>query len=317
MEFTTLGRTGLSVSVAGLGGGGHSRLGQTQGKSRAESIAVVHAALDLGINFIDTADRYGTESIIGEALSGRRDTVILGTKTHIMSPPFSTDVPYSTGAEITGRLEASLRELRTDYVDIFHLHGVEAHQYDHCVQTVLPVLERLRDQGKIRFLGITERFIADTGHAMLARAMPDGVFDVAMLGFNMLNPSARRRVLPATIRNRVGTLCMFAVRRGLTREDNVLEQLRLGMSQGQIAPSVLAEGSPLAFLLEDGVARTLTEAAYRFCRHEAGIDVVLTGTGNIGHLRQNVADITKPPLPGPALERLEAIFGRVDTLSGN
>src|SRR5690606_13879001 len=139
-------------------------------------------------NIIDTADRYGTESIVGEALQGRRDKVILCTKTHIMSPPFATDAPYSTGAEITQRLEASLRALKTDYVDVFHLHGVEAHQYEHCITNVVPVLERLRDQGKIRFLGVTERFIVDTGHDLLTRAAADGVFDVAMLGLNMLNP---------------------------------------------------------------------------------------------------------------------------------
>jgi len=317
MDFTTLGRTGLSVSVAGLGTGGHSRLGQTYGRTRAESIAVVHAALDLGINVIDTADRYGTESIVGEALKGRRDKVILCTKTHLMSPPFAPGVPYSTGAEITARLEASLKTLGTDYIDIFHMHGVEAHQYEHCIQEVVPVLKRLRDQGKIRFLGVTERFIVDTGHRMLSRAAEDGIFDVAMLGFNILNPSARRRVLPAAMKAGVGTLCMFAVRRGLNSLDHLREQLEQGVRNGQIDPALLADGHPLGFLFEDDGARTLTEASYRFCRHQKGIDVVLTGTGNIEHLKENVADITKPPLPPAVLERLEAIFGRVDTLSGN
>ncbi len=69
MAYTTLGRTGLRVSVAGLGCGGFSRLGQGQGSSVAHSIGVVRAALDAGVNFIDTAAQYGTEDIVGQALT--------------------------------------------------------------------------------------------------------------------------------------------------------------------------------------------------------------------------------------------------------
>ena len=70
MQYTTLGRTGLKVSVAGLGCGGHSRLGQKTGRTEQESIQVVRQALDLGINLIDTAEAYGTESIVGKAIQG-------------------------------------------------------------------------------------------------------------------------------------------------------------------------------------------------------------------------------------------------------
>ena len=80
MQHTTLGRTGMQVSVAGLGCGGHSRLGQSYGASEDESIAVIRRALDLGINLVDTAQVYGTESIVGKAIRGRRDEVVLSTK---------------------------------------------------------------------------------------------------------------------------------------------------------------------------------------------------------------------------------------------
>ena len=81
MEYTTLGRSGLHVSIAGLGCGGHSRLGTKTGKSEQESIAVVRQALDLGINLIDTAEAYGTEAIVGKALQGvPRDQVVIATK---------------------------------------------------------------------------------------------------------------------------------------------------------------------------------------------------------------------------------------------
>ncbi len=71
MDYTTLGRTGLRVSVAGLGCGGNSRLGKADGRSFAESVAVVRRALDLGVNFLDTAAAYGTEEIVGDAISQR------------------------------------------------------------------------------------------------------------------------------------------------------------------------------------------------------------------------------------------------------
>ena len=81
MEYITLGRTGLKVSVMGLGGGGHSRLGSSVGKTEAESVSIVRQAIDSGINFIDTAEAYGTEPIVGSALRGLdRDKIILSTK---------------------------------------------------------------------------------------------------------------------------------------------------------------------------------------------------------------------------------------------
>ena len=75
--------------------------------------------------------------------------------------------------------------------------------------------------------------------------------------------------------------------------------------------------NPLGFLLEDGVAASIPEAAYRFCRYEPGIDVVLSGTGNIEHLEQNVRSLLMPPLPSWAVERLHTMFDAVDNVSGN
>src|ERR1041384_5365345 len=113
MEYTTLGRTSLRVSVAGLGCGGHSRLGIATGKTEQESIAVVRQALDLGVDLIDTAEVYGTEAIVGKALQGvARDHVVVATK---KLPP-SSDHADPVG-ELKRGLEESLRRLRTDYID--------------------------------------------------------------------------------------------------------------------------------------------------------------------------------------------------------
>src|ERR1700737_1823816 len=120
MEYVTLGRTGLSVSVAGLGCGGFSRLGLGTGKSTAEAVALVRQALDLGVNLLDTAAVYGTEAVVGEAIKSiPRESVVVATKAWI---------PHSEGRRAAERavasLDQSLRWLDTDYVAIFQLHGV-------------------------------------------------------------------------------------------------------------------------------------------------------------------------------------------------
>jgi aryl-alcohol dehydrogenase-like predicted oxidoreductase len=119
MQYTTLGRTGLKVSVAGLGCGGNSRIGL--GKlTEDQSVALVREAMDLGVNFIDTAENYETEGIVGKAIKGRpRDSVVISTKSLLGS-----GAGPKSGADMVACLDASLRKLDTDYVDIFHLHGL-------------------------------------------------------------------------------------------------------------------------------------------------------------------------------------------------
>jgi aryl-alcohol dehydrogenase-like predicted oxidoreductase len=312
MQFTTLGRTGLEVSVAGLGCGGHSRLGLGTGHDRDHACRIVNAALDLGINFIDTAAAYGTERAVGIALRGKRDQVVISTKA---SPGWGDEL--LSAAALRESLEASLRRLETDYVDVFHLHGVTPGQYAWCLAELLPELQRLRDAGKIRYMGITERFVSDTRHDLLQRALPDDHFDVVMVGFNLLNPSARRSVFPLTLANRVGTLIMFAVRRALSSEAGIREVVDQLLEAGELAPGQVDAAAPLGFVAQHPEVASLIQAAYRFCRHEPGADVILTGTGSVEHLRDNVASILAPPLPPEVTARLAELFGHVESVSGN
>jgi L-galactose dehydrogenase len=314
MQYKILGRTGLNVSVAGLGCGGHSRLGQTYGSSEAQSIAVVSAALDLGINFVDTAAAYGTEKIVGAAIKGRREKVIISTKTGIISWAEPNSKPFS-GAQVLEHLEKSLARLGTDYVDLYNLHGIVASQLDYVASEIVPALIKAREQGKILFLGITEHFGADTSHKMLSAAIPTGVWDVVMVGFNLLNPSARRNVLRLSQAHNVGVQDMFAVRRALSNSEGLNEALAVIDKAGQLDRSKLDANDPLGFLKED--TGGIVDAAYRFCRHEPGIHVVLTGTGNIEHLKENIASLNRGPLPSKMLSKLEELFGQVDSVSGN
>ncbi len=313
MDYATLGRTGLRVSRMGLGCGGHSRLGMATGGTPEGAERVVREALALGVNFVDTAEAYGTEEVVGRALTGvPREQVILSTK---------VGVPHegrrATGAEFRARAEACLGRLRTDYIDVFHLHGVAPDDYSYAADELLPVLRDLQAEGKARFLGITEVFAADPGHRMLSRALDDAAWDVVMVGFSLLNQSARERVLARTQENNVGTLCMFTVRRALSRPEALRELVRGLVAEGLVGGNDFDPEDPLGFLLHEGQARNIPEAAYRFCRWEPGMDVVLSGTGQVAHLRENADSLGAPPLPAPVVARLARLFARVDTVSGN
>ncbi|HWO42720.1 MAG TPA: aldo/keto reductase [Candidatus Eisenbacteria bacterium] len=314
MDYTVLGRTGMKVSVAGLGCGGPSRLGLgDRASSERQAIVLVREAIGLGINFIDTAESYGTEGVVGKAIAGvERDRLILSTKKTLPAQ----DHP-NPAKEVRSGLERSLRKLGTDYIDVYHLHGVEPKDYRFARERLLPPMLRLREQGKIRFIGVTEAFVPDPAHEMLQRALEDSSWDVFMVGFNLLNPSARKTVFPLTRVKSIGTLNMFAVRRALSRPERFVSLCNDLVQRNAIDRDVFDGASPLDVILRESGAATLAEAAYRFCRHEPGIDVVLTGTGNLEHLKANVEAMLKPPLPRAALERLERIFGALDYLTGN
>lgn len=307
MEYTTLGRTGLRVSVAGLGCGGNSQLGLGQGKSEAEAIALVQAALDLGVNLIDTAEAYGTEEVVGKAIAGRaRDSAVISTKSRIR------DGGERLSPEaIVRNLDDSLRRLATDHVDVFHLHAVPPGDYDWVMADVLPALTAAKEQGKVRHLGITETSPRDPEQAMLQRAVNDDCWEVMMFAYHMMHQVARTALFPVTQRNGIGTLLMFVVRNIFSQKGLLAETMRGLAAEGKVDRALADKEQPLDFLVHEGGAASIIDAAYRFVRHEPGADVVLFGTGSIDHLESNVDSIVAPPLPKEDVERLYTLFGHL------
>jgi aryl-alcohol dehydrogenase-like predicted oxidoreductase len=307
MEYVTLGKTGLRASVAGLGCGGNSRLGLGRGKTEAEAIALVRQALDLGVNLLDTAAAYGTEAIVGKAIKTvPRDRVVLATKALI----HRNGAPLPPACVVES-LERSLRQLDTEYVDVFQLHVVPPAMYDHALHTVAPVLLREKEKGKFRALGITETSPNDHEQLMLQRAVHDGVWEVVMLGFNLMHHNARTKVFPHTIAYNIGTLLMFVVRNIFSQPDRLTAKIQELAAADQVPGWLADTDNPLGFLLHEGGASSVTDAAYRFVRHEPGVHVVLFGTSSPEHLRENIASQLKPPLPEADRQRLAELFGHL------
>ena len=313
MEYRQLGNTGLRVSLMALGCGGPSRLGLSTGRTTAQSAAVVQAALDAGINLIDTATAYRTEPLVAAGLRGRpRDRVVLSSKRGLNADGGER---LLSGAELEAAVEASLRRLGTDYIDIYHLHGVSPEQYPHARDEMVPALRRLQAAGKVRFLGITERFGGDTKHRMLREVLTDGVFEVVMVGFNMLNQTARDTVLRVAGERGVGTMIMFAVRRVFSRPQRLRELLAELADRGEVDRELAAAVAPFRFLAAE--TDDLADAAYRYCIDQPGVSTVLSGTGNVDHLHANVASFARGPLSHAAAARIDRLFAGVTSASGS
>ncbi len=308
MEYIDLGATGLKVSVAGLGCGGSSRLGQSTGSSFQESVSIVRQAFDLGVNFYDTAEVYGTEEIIGAALRNiPRDSMIISTKARVKDHKSNASV-----FEVVASLDRSLQKLRTDYVDVFHIHAVRPENYQFVREIIVPPLLREQEKGKFRHLGITETPPNDSNHAMLKNAFSDEFWEVVMVGFHMMHQNAREVVFPNTQEKKIGTLIMFAVRSifsDLTYLGSTIKEL---VRDGLLDPQYERSDQPLQFLISKGGAESIIDAAYRYVRHEPGVNVVLFGTGNPDHLATNINSILNGPLNPIVVEQITKDMGDLE-----
>ncbi len=300
-----MGKTGLRVSVAGLGCGGNSRLGLGAGKSVPEAAKTVRAAIDLGVTYFDTARNYGTEPVVAAAIKEvRRDSVVISTKSTVR-----VDGVRLSAEQMVAHLDNSLKQLDTDYIDVYMLHGVAPDDYDYSLETFAPALLKERDKGKFRHLGITETAPRDPTQKMLQRAVDEPCWEVAMLAYHMMSQTARTHVFPKTVENDVGTLIRFGVRNIFSRSGLLEETVAALVENGGLPANFPERDDPLGFLVHDGGAASVIDAAYRFVRHQPGVDVVLFGTGNPDHLQSNIDSILKPPLPDADVEKLHALFG--------
>jgi L-galactose dehydrogenase/L-glyceraldehyde 3-phosphate reductase len=324
MQLRVFGRTGMQLSVLGFGCGAVGGL-MVRGDA-ADQERTVARAIAAGVNYFDTAVQYGdgeSEKNLGRVLQNLNPAnVAVGTKVRLSPGEFGR-----IDDAVTISLEGSLARLRLDRVDILHLHnpiteqgGGPALSVRQVLDEVVPAFERLRQQGKIRYLGISA--VGDT--AALHQVIDAGVFDSAQIVYNMLNPSAAeplpqnypaqdyRRLFDRTREAGVGVVGIRVLAGGALSGSAVRHPMA--------SPAPEPIGSAMSYdadidrarrlmpLVEEGFASSLTEAATRFALSHPAMGTILVGMATPQEFEGAFAAVEKGPLPQAALDRLATLW---------
>jgi L-galactose dehydrogenase/L-glyceraldehyde 3-phosphate reductase len=312
----------LRLSVLGFGCGAVGGL-MVRG-SEADQDKAIGLALDAGINYFDTAVQYGdgvSETNLGRALGGRRAGVAVGTKVRVPSARFG-----EIAATVAESIDGSLRRLKMDHVDIFHLHnaitltgGGETLSVAQVRDEVVPAFEALRKAGKTRFLGITA--IGDT--EALQQIIDAELIDSAQVSYNMLNASAAVALPPNYPAQNYGRLFDFTMATGVGVVG--IRVLAAGTLSGSAERHPIASAPPepigsahsyamdlerarrLMPLVTEGFAASLAEAATRFAITHKAMGTILVGMATIEQFQASLAAVLKGPLPQAALDRLSEL----------
>jgi aryl-alcohol dehydrogenase-like predicted oxidoreductase len=212
MKYRTLGRTGIKVSPYCLGA---MMFGAGGNPDHDDSIRIIHKALDAGINFVDTADVYSrgeSEEIVGKALKGRRDDIVLATKAH---GPMGED-PNQQGNSrrwLVREVEASLRRLQTDHIDLYQIHRPDP---DTDIEETLSALTDLMRAGKVRAIGSSTFPAAEIVEAQwVAERRGLARFRTEQPPYSILGRSIERDVLPVCQKYGIGTLVWSPLAKGM------------------------------------------------------------------------------------------------------
>jgi aryl-alcohol dehydrogenase-like predicted oxidoreductase len=323
MQKRTFGRTGMQLSVLGFGCGAVGGF-MVRGDPADQERTIVRA-IDAGVNYFDTAVQYGngeSEKNLGRILQKLKPAgVTVGTKVRLPPGEFGR-----IAAAATMSLEGSLVRLGLERVDIFHLHnpitetgGGTALSVRQVLDDVVPAFERLRTQGKIRFLGMTA--VGDT--AALRQVIDAGVFDSAQIVYNILNPSAADelpqdypaqdygRLFDSTEAAGVGVVGIRVLAGGALSGSSERHPIA-GPAPEPIGSAMSYDADVdrarrLMPLVEEGFAASLTEAATRFALSHPAVGTILVGMATPQQFEDALAAAEKGPLPQVALDRLSVL----------
>jgi predicted aldo/keto reductase-like oxidoreductase len=192
-------------------------------------------------------------------------------------------------------------------VDVLYFHGLAPEAYDATLDVFMPEMQQAQRDGLVRFAGATERYETDFVHTALERALREDIFDVVMVGHNLISPGGLRNVMPLAAEKNVGIVVMCAVRTIIVNPELLRETIRQWKDDGALAEDAVSDDAPLDWVLGDGV-ESLADAAYRFAAEDPAVSTVLSGTANLAHLHSNVRSICAPPLPHAVSQRLKDTF---------
>src|SRR5215470_1789844 len=323
MEYRTLGRTGLKVSLLTFGCGDVGGL-MVRG-APADRERGVARAIELGINYLDTAPAYGSgesEKNLGQVLRAIRPSVIVGTKWRLGAADLA-DVPSAVARSV----ETSLGRLGLERLDLLHLHNLIGRVGDErplgvarVLDAVVPAVRRLQEQGKVRFFGVTAS--GETG--ALHRALASGAIDTAQVVFNLLNPTGAYEVPTGFPAQDYDRLLLLAREHGVGSIG--IRAVAGGALSGEVArhPTAIPSVAPIASgpdyatdaararafepLVKQGHAGSLHEAPLPFTIPGDAMSTVQIGCSDLAQLEYAAAAINKGPLPAPALDSIRTIW---------
>jgi aryl-alcohol dehydrogenase-like predicted oxidoreductase len=325
MEYRMLGQTGLRVSALGFGCGNVGGL-MVRG-TPADRERAVARAVELGINYFDTAPSYGdglSERHLGQVLNTLKPTVYVGTKFRIAPQEFST----IRGA-VTNSLEASLQRLGLERVDLLQLHNhIGTRRNDHdavlsiddVLYEVVPTLQQLQQQGKIRFFGITG--LGET--TALHRVLDAGILDTVQVCYNLLNPSAGtavpagfpaqdfERLLERVQQQSMGAIGIRVLAAGALSGTETRHPIAVPtvapIASGPDYTTDVQRAQRLDVLVQEGLVPDLVEASLRFALSNNALSTVLLGYSSLEHLESAATAVARGPLPAAALEQLSGLW---------
>lgn len=310
MKYRTLGKTGLRVSIVGLGTMVHA--GHFGPMKDSESLEAIETALELGVNFIDTSDAYGAgygETLLGNAFKGKRDKIVIATKGgNVMVGPNRGKRIFEPDY-ISRVMDESLRRLQTDYIDLYQLHNPTVEVIER--GAVWEVLEHAKKAGKIRHYGVSINSMEE-GTA----AVKDGRAETIQVEYNLLAQEPAETFFPAAQQANIGVIARVPLKRGiltgkLKQSDEQRfqgEDVRARSFKGEAFAQELAKAEQLKFLAH-GPVQSLGQAAIAFCIAHPAVSVVIPGARNAEQMRENAsaADIE---IPAADLDKISDLWRR-------
>ena len=305
MNYRTLGRTGLRVSEVGFGGISVGRAGwgvQGQGDraevDEAEAVRTMHRALDLGVNFFDTAPNYGnreSERMFGKALKGRRDRCFIATKCGHFFSMERNFVKDHTPALSAQSIDDSLRTIGIDTIDLIQIHSAPLEVVQR--GEALEVLKRAQAAGKVRFIGVTTDDADDA--AVCRAALADGGYDTLQVTYNVLHRVlATEGVLAEAARKGVGIIVKSPLGTGaFTYKHASLPEARK------------AEGERIARLEALAGGGTVAQLALRYILSNAHVSTIIAGTKRVAHVEENAGTGDGKGLSEEMVRKVEAAVG--------